>query len=63
MYLTNILGSLQTICNRGQFPLSIAPPIGTQVENEGGLNLPATLAVGDNATFAYDQNITWYVIQ
>jgi hypothetical protein len=58
--LKNILGNQQTLLNRGAFSLTAYPEPGTQIEGYG-LNQPAQLVVGGNATFTYDNNITWYV--
>jgi len=61
--LKNILGNTQTLLSRGAFILTVYPPTGTQIEGAGGLNLPTTIAIGGNATFTYDNDVTWYVTQ
>lgn len=51
---------VQRVFNRSGVPLTVYPPLGTQIEGNG-LNIPVTIANGGQAEFVFDTVQTWLV--
>lgn len=58
--LQPVTGNRQQVLNRGQNPLSVYPRATDQIE-QFGVGSAATIAPGDDAWFAWDGDVQWFV--